>query len=430
MLDYRDGFIREHMFEGMTGLELESQRVDQTGHLSHKPHPFPDDKYIDRDFGEAQIEISAAAADTCEGAAALMRHELEKLHAKLAEMDELLWPFSNPPIIIDEDDIEIAKYSGDKQSSYDYRVYLAEKYGKYKQAYSGIHFNYSFSDEIFRRGYKLSADAAGASCDDAGFREYKNRFYLDLAERVLEYSWVPVALIAASPVADASLYDRNHAGESIFTGCATLRCSDRGYWNPFVPIISYDSIDDYVGSMERYVEEGLLIEARELYYPVRIKPPGKYTVAALREKGVQHIELRMIDVNPFSDMGMDIRDLKFLQMFLIWLSSLGRANLTGNDQVQAIYNHKSSAQYSWTIARIKLPGKKTRSLKECIKEVLDSMKEFYDGEDEALETLQYQIDKAENRDLRYAKMVLKEYGKNYIEGGLKRAGEVQKIFNG
>ena len=181
--------------------------------------------------------------------------------------------------------------------------------------------------------------------------------------------------------------------------------------------------------MEAYVTEGLLVEARELYYPVRIKPPGKYTSEALREKGVQHIELRMIDVNPFSDEGMDIRDLKFLQLFLIWLSSLGRAHLSDEEQVQAIYNHKSSAQYSWTIARIGLPGKGTRSLKECVEEVLCSMKDFYAHDNKALETLNYQIRKAENRDLRYAKMVLREYGKNYIEGGLARAKEIQDHYN-
>ena len=43
MLNYKDSYIREHMYEGLTGLELESHRVDKTGHLSHKPHPFPED---------------------------------------------------------------------------------------------------------------------------------------------------------------------------------------------------------------------------------------------------------------------------------------------------------------------------------------------------------------------------------------------------
>ena len=89
-----------------------------------------------------------------------MHGELTKLHRRLKENDELLWPFSNPPIIKDEDDIEIARYSGEKQSSYDYRVYLAEKYGRYKMTYSGIHYNYSFSDDILKRGAELD----GAVC--------------------------------------------------------------------------------------------------------------------------------------------------------------------------------------------------------------------------------------------------------------------------
>ena len=57
VLHREDAFIRENLTRGMVGLELESQRVDQKGFLSQKPHPFPGDPVIDRDFGEAQIEI-------------------------------------------------------------------------------------------------------------------------------------------------------------------------------------------------------------------------------------------------------------------------------------------------------------------------------------------------------------------------------------
>lgn len=420
MLDYSDRFIRSHMYEGMVGLELESQRIDRNGNLAHTPHPFPGDKYIDRDFGEAQIEISAGAADSAEGALELMHVELTKLHRRLKENGELLWPFSNPPVIRDEEDIEIAHYSGDKQSSYDYRVYLAEKYGRYKMTYSGIHYNYSFSDDFLKRG----AELAGAE----DFAEYKNGFYLDLAERVLEYSWVPVALMAASPVADGSLFDRNCAGDSSFTGFATLRCSDFGYWNTFVPCISYDNIRSHVDSMEMYVKRGLLIAARELYYPVRLKPPGVYTVEALAEKGVEHIELRMIDVNPYAQDGMDIRDLRFLQLFLIWLSSLPRRHLDENEQMQAIYNHKASAQYSWRIARISLPGKKPQTLEQGITDVLSSMAEFFEGDAKAKADIDYQISKLKIKDLRYAHRVRKDYKDRYIEDGLRRAGEIQDSF--
>ena len=420
MLNYNDSFIREHMYDGLTGLELESQRVDVNGNLVHTPHPFPGDKYIDRDFGEAQTEISADVAGTVEGALDIMHGELTRLHRKLNETGELLWPFSNPPIIRNEDDIEIARYSGENQASYDYRVYLAEKYGKYKMAYSGIHFNYSFSDDILRRGAELSGTE--------DYRNFKDTFYLDLAERVLEYSWLPVALMASSSVADGSLFDKKCARESTFAGFATLRCSEFGYWNTFVPSISYENIISHVHSMDIYVRRGLLIAARELYYPVRLKPPGKYTIEALAEKGVEHIELRMIDVNPYARDGMDIRDLRFLQLWLIWLSSLPHRHLSENEQMQAIYNHKSASQYSWSIARIALPGRKPQTLEQVISEVLYDMKYFFDEEEQALADIDYQMNKLRNKDARYAHMVRRDYKDKYIEKGIERAREIQDSF--
>ena len=51
------------MLEGKIGLELETQRIDGTGHLAQTPHPFEEEPYIDRDFGEAQIEINTPPSD-------------------------------------------------------------------------------------------------------------------------------------------------------------------------------------------------------------------------------------------------------------------------------------------------------------------------------------------------------------------------------
>lgn len=56
------------------------------------------------------------------------------------------------------------------------------------------------------------------------------------------------------------------------------------------------------------------------------------------------------------------------------------------------------------------------------------MREFFAHDEMALETLSYQISKVENRDFRYAKRVLKEYGSNYIECGLARAKEIQHNY--
>ena len=137
----------------------------------------------------------------------------------------------------------------------------------------------------------------------------------------------------------------------------------------------------------------------------------------------------MIDVNPYAQDGMDIRDLRFLQLFLIWLSSMPHRHLDENEQMQAIYNHKAAAHYSWRIARIALPGRKPQTLEQGIKEVLDEMLEFFKGDAGAEADVKYQIDKLIIKDNRYAHKVRNDYRNRYIERGLERAREIQESFS-
>lgn len=113
---------------------------------------------------------------------------------------------------------------------------------------------------------------------------------------------------------------------------------------------------------------------------------------------------------------------------MIWLSSLPHRHLSENEQMQAIYNHKSSAQYSWRIARIALPGEKPQTLEKGITDVLDDMTKFFDGDEKAQADISYQINKLKIKDLRYAHKVRQDYKDHYIEKGLKRAREIQDSF--
>ena len=425
-LHSEDQYIKEHIKDGMTGLELESHRIDGNGNLAHTKHPFPGSPYIDRDFSEAQMEINTPPADSPAEALEFLENQLALVHEKIGGDGELLWPFSNPPIIKGEDDIPIARYEGDLLPSYYYRIYLAERYGKYKMTYSGIHYNYSFSEELLRRNFEIDEEAGAY---DGDFDEYKNQFYLKLAEKALAYSWVVVSLLAASPIVDNSFYELGKSGDSIFTGFSSLRCSEFGYWNPFLPILSYESIEGYTGSIEGYLDQGLLIQARELYYPVRIKPPGKYTLQALKDDGISHIELRQVDLNPFVKGGADIRDMNFLKLLLIYLASVDMETLSQQDQMQALQNHKTAAQYDWDIARITTAGKQAGTLREYLRDLLTDMKEFYAVDKEALELLDYQQKKVDDDDFRYASRVRKEYGEDYITKGIHRAKKIQEAFD-
>ena len=421
ILHKEDAFIREHLMEGMVGLELESLRTDREGNLSKKPHPFPDNPVIDRDFGEAQIEIGTAPEASLDKAVDDLRKYLGITQARLKETGELLWPFSNPPVIRSEEDIKVADFRGERRKKTLYREYLAGKYGKYKMSFSGIHFNYSFSPELISRNYML--DSAGE------LRKYTDHFYLNLAQRVLEYSWMIVALLGASPVVDSSFYIKGLSGKTIFTGKSSLRCSESGYWNTFVPYIDYGSIEGYSDSIRSYVRNGMLNSESELYYPVRIKNAGEYSLERLEETGADHIELRMIDLNPFSDFGIDQRDAAFLKLFLIWLSAMETDPMDAAGQVQAIQNIKAAAAYDLDITKIFLMNGKGLSVRAALESCLIEMIRFFEMDyPEAGKVLYFQMEKLKNEKNRYADRVLNCFGDQYIERGVKRAEEIQEAM--
>ena len=411
--------------EGKIGLELESQRTDRSGYLARTPHPFPDDRHIVRDFGEAQLEINTWPAKSPEAALEILHEILGNVHHTLRENGELLWPFSNPPIIRSEEDIEIASFSGNASPKYQYRRYLAGKYGKYQMTYSGIHFNYSFSEELLERNARLE----GARTPEE-FRVCKDRFYLDLAEQVLAHSWVLVALLGASPLTDSSFFESGRIGETVFSGSASLRSGPMGYWNHFSPLLSYDGMDAYVNSIQRYIDGGLISQASELYYPVRLKSSGEYSLEGLLVRGADHIELRMIDLNPYAPDGIDRNDLIFLQLFLVWLASLPRRQMNASDQLFALQNHKNAAAFDWNIIRIALSDGSYSPLSQALESVLEEIEEFFSGETgTVLDALNWQRGKLRDPTRRYAWRVRYDFGRKYIRSGLRRADEIQEQFN-
>ena len=429
--------VRTLMLEGKIGLELETQRIDRTGHLAQTPHPFEEEPYIDRDFGEAQIEINTPPSDDPEKAEALLHEQLRIAQTKLYGQGELLWPFSGPPALGEDAEIRIAEYTGELEKKTVYRRYLAEKYGKRIMTLCGIHFNYSFSEELLEKSFLHSGMKE--------YRAFKDALYLQLAEKVLVYGWVIVALLSASPLVDGSYYSAGvPSGErpgdigksanpeeekTIATGYSSLRCSREGYWNPFDPVLSYENIPSYAASIQKYREKGMLRHEGELYYPVRIKPAGKYSLRNLCESGVNHIELRMIDLNPLCENGIDLRDLRFLQMFLVWLASLDRILLDEAGQLQAVRNLKEAARYPWDEIRICCTKSSEINLQQELETVLAQMKSLFRNAGPVWqEALRYQEEKVRQPEKRYAQQVIRLYGENYLSDGMKRAEELQERF--
>ncbi len=421
MIHIEDNRVRSLLFTGNFGLEKESLRILPDGTLSHTLHPFPNDKHIVYDFCENQTEINTSVADSAEKAVQLLSDHTVHIQKTLAAMEtrELLWPFSNPPYIRNEKDIPIARHDDKAIYQKGYREYLAERYGRYKMSLSGIHVNYSFSEELLRADHALG--------DPRDFREYKNDLYLMLAEKLAEYGWIITALTAASPLLDSSYIEKGVLGRTSFNGMASTRCSELGYWNHFVPIFDYSDIRSYADSIRKYVDNGLIASETELYYPIRLKPAGKNNLERLKQEGVDHIEIRVVDLNPLEPSGINLLDLKFIQALMIWLVSTPGEPFDEKDQVQVVQNFKSAAHYDLKTVKIVAPDREAISVVDAGLAVIEEMKAFFrEYPEEIRQALSFEEQKLLDPEKRYAWIIRREYGDGFVEKGLALAEQRQE----
>lgn len=428
MFDLKNSEVKKLIFHGNFGLEKEGLRITGDGKFAKTPHPFMGEKHIVRDFSENQTEINTGVCSTAEEAIEELEYYTQKMHRVLDKLDpkEYLWPNSNPPFIKDESDIPIAIFEGDEIDKAVYREYLSVRYGRYKMAYSGIHVNYSFADELMEAGFRASGLM--------DYREYKDRLYLKLAENLAAYGWIVTALTAASADMDGSFFERGRKGKTTFFGMATVRCSELGYWNQFIPVFDYTSLSSFIKSIRRYVDKGFIAFPSELYYPVRLKPRGDNNLEALEEHGVDHIELRNVDLNPLTYAGFDVRDLKFIQLFLIWLVSIPRHALSEADQVQIGQNFKNAARYDLGSAHIVFQNGSYATVEEAGRNVFAQMKAFYymnfSGSEHdvqaIMDILTFEEEKLIYPENRYAWRLHHDFEENFFEKNLEIAKKKQE----
>ena len=405
--DFRDTALQRNMARAEFGVEKETLRVTPAGLLSKTPHPFTQDA-IDRDFCENQVEmISSVHTDL-----ASLFAELAEIHRtvneKLRWMDEMLWPFSNPPIVRSEDDISIAHFEGEKLERTVYRRYLADKYGKAIMLFSGIHLNFSFCNETLQAAFRQSGGS--------DFGQFKNGVYLELLQKLLQYNWLIVYLTAASPLMDGSFARLRGIGDRY--RYASPRCSDMGYWNDFLPVLDFSTIERYCASIRRYVDAGRLYSAAELYYPLRLKPRGSYSFEALERNGVNHIELRSLDVNPLSRVGLFAEDVRFIHLLILYLMHLPEIVLDEEGQRAAIENSKAASLFDDEENRILLNGERI-PLREAAQSALDGIEQFARTfAPDFLPAVAYQKEKFRGK--RYAELVRERFT-DYISDGLRLA---------
>ncbi|MBR2176862.1 MAG: hypothetical protein IJ861_07950 [Clostridia bacterium] len=409
-LDFNSTAVKQNIIRAEYGMEKESLRTDLNGNLSHTLHPFVDDPNIDRDFCENQIEIISDVFDNADALLAHIDDIHNKIYSALNERKELLWPFSNPPLVKGEDDIPVAGFTGEMRSKTVYRNYLAKKYGKMKMLFSGIHFNFSFTDELIT----VAASAAGKNKFD-----FKNSIYLELAKKLVEYNWLIVYLTAASPVMDESFVRYSGFSAESAHSYASVRCSRVGYWNDFIPILGYESIEDYIVSVQKYIDAGKLKSVSELYYPVRMKPRGKNTLEGLRN-GINHIELRTLDLNPLTRAGIFKEDIHFIHVLMVYLLSIENRYSDENAQIRSVLNIKRAAMFDDKNNHIEFADG-SLPLREAALRELDRIRVFAQKYLPVyLYAVEYQQKKLTDG-RRYAEIVKEQYSDEFVQKGIELA---------
>jgi glutamate--cysteine ligase len=346
------------------GIERESLRVSESGEIAASDHPAAlgsplTHPSITTDFGEALIELVTAPVKSLH----TLESSLSGLHQFVYQhLDhEFLWPASMPPYVENEEQIRIARYgtSNIAKMKQAYRNGLTYRYGKMMQVISGIHYNFSLPKALF----ELWNTASG---NQTSLRDFTDSAYFKLMRNYLRFYWLLVYLFGASPACAASslpseLPDFLQAfdQETYFAPYATsLRMSGLGYNNHSQAGIwvSRDNVFQYAKDLlkvtqtayEPYTKMGLtekngeykqlnanLLQIENEYYspirPKQITLPGERPALALLTRGVEYIEVRALDVNPFLPCGIDQEQAAFTDVFLVFCLLGNPENLSNAD---------------------------------------------------------------------------------------------------
>ena len=353
-------FSSKEILSGNFGIEREALRLDKNGYLAKSDHPeeFGDkahNPYITTDFSESQIEVITPALSDIKETYDFTRALYDIVAMEIG--DEYLWPDSMPCIIPDDKDIPVAKFDNNSKEAQEYREKLLLKYGGKKQLISGIHYNFSFDESIIEKLYEDSKRKLS-------YKEFKNSIYLKVARNYLRYRWLIVYLLGAAPIVHESFIDSckcplkevNHSEYSSL-GAISHRNGKCGYKNKVDLFPSYNSVNEYLESIDRYIKDELIENYKELYSQVRLKPSDtKNFKESLLNDGIRYLEYRTIDINPFEKGGISLDDLKFLQVFNIYLLIKEESGFE-NWQEEALENQQLIAVHGIDNIELKHDGK-------------------------------------------------------------------------
>ncbi len=327
----REGFPAQQLRGIRRGIEKESLRSLSSGALAATPHPKAlgsalTHPHITTDFSESQIELITGVHVGIEDCLDELRRVQNFTLASMGE--EMLWVSSMPCGLPADDAIPLGQYGNSNvgQAKTVYRSGLGYRYGRRMQTISGIHYNWSLPD---------------VSSQD----------YFALIRNFRRHAFLLLYLFGASPaVCSTFVQGRSHSLQELHPGtmglphATSLRMGRLGYQSDAQSAlaVSYNSLEGYAASLHQaltepyapYVDIGVrnadgsfkqlatsLLQIENEFYgtirPKRVIFQGERPLHALRERGVEYVEVRLMDLDPFEPVGIRASTLRFLDVFLL-----------------------------------------------------------------------------------------------------------------
>ena len=352
------------VLRGITrGYERECLRVDASGHLASTPHPAVlgsklTHPWITTDYAEALLEFITPPSQDPDFPLAFLRdiHRFSARHLK----DELLWAGSMPCVLGEDKDIAIADYGSSHAARFKtvYREGLGLRYGRKMQTIAGAHYNWSLPDEF----WLALQDCCAAT---GSHQDFVSERYFGLIRNFLRFGWLIPYLFGASPAIGESFL-QGHKSDSLLRlpgtlygpHATSLRMSDLGYQNRAQAQlhVSFNSLAEYTRALEEaistpdpfYTEIGVrdgahwkqlnanLLQIENEFYagirPKRIGKQGERPAQALQKYGVEYVEVRLFDLNPFVDIGITPDQGTFADVLLLMCLFRDSPPITSREQ--------------------------------------------------------------------------------------------------
>lgn len=450
------------------GMEKESLRITPDGRLSQQPHPSClgstlTHPHITTDYSEALLEFITPVFTDIEEALTF----LEDIHRFTYECigDEKLWVSSMPCIMGDELSIPIAEYgnSNSGRMKHIYRHGLWHRYGRTMQTIAGIHYNVSFSTAFWQQLHQLHENKLPLN-------DYIANRYFHMIRNFQRYVGMVVYLFGASPAVCASfLNGKTHNLETlnehtlIGPYATSLRMSNLGYSNDAQSglNISYNSLQEYVSTLthairtpyQPYLDMGVrvgddykqlsgnILQIENEYYgnirPKQTSQRGERPTVALERRGVEYIEMRCVDLDPFHPVGISPDQIRFLDMFAVFCLIQPGGPIDKKEQDCITYNNEAMV----------MRGRDPQLLLRCngdsvnfhlwsqrILEKMQGIAELFDqvhDTDAYTKTLALQINKTQTPELTPSAQVLNHLrtsGESFFEFSMNLAKQHETYF--